>query len=577
MTDKKIIVGAMALICIVAVGIFFVSNSIGSGVDIPEEKRKVYIHSISFQPGNYSNVDGNNVRGEILLYLSYHCPYYGLKSYEDIRWYIDDTYIGSGIPVRWDTTLYEDGVHKVRVEATNIVGYTGQKEISVNVDNTGPWFKIINPKDGEEVEEEYVRLLANISDYPDGIKEVHWYLRSSGKKVKIASGHDTLFGISRSNSSCTIEAEVTDKLGNVERKNVTVFLRSPAEVESYVREVSYAFEGDVVEVFLFFINFGYTPADSIEIEFRVDGAQIDSKTVSLNSLENKTLIFEWIAEKGIHEISAKIGSWGTESFMINVSSYDKEDKEKISACSKIADYEIKNYCIALIAGDSSICTELDHSFGGMSQYACLIKFAAIRRNASFCETLDDEMKDKCYSYFLGFTGNISYCEKVSTSERDRCIGLIPALLNDLSICDQLKNHQDKDICYLSFILSGFLVDESVCEKILNQTFRKECYNQIQKWLEIEKSCRETNMSCDYYYYYSKMYIGTEDYKLCRKMNHQSHRWMCYLTTIPKTNNLSLCKKIMDDYSILDTCYYYTALDMMNINTSFTLDATIFGV
>jgi len=298
MTDKKIILGAIALICIVAVGIFFVSNSIGSGVDIPEEKRKVYIHSISLHPGNYSNVDGNNVRGEILLYLSYHCPYYGLKSYEDIKWYIDDEYVGSSFPVKWDTALCEDGIHKVRVEATNVVGYTGKKEISVDVDNTGPWVDIEKPSNGS-ILHGMITLEADIDGYGSELEEVNWYLDDT----KIGSGKETVWGAYGLEGTHTLKVVARDKLGNENSKEISVNLVSPdlvvenvtvSDVEPEVR--------DVVGITAEIRNEGSVGVDEINVTFYVDGNVIYSEILSLSGGSN-SMFFEWTVGFGEHVVS----------------------------------------------------------------------------------------------------------------------------------------------------------------------------------------------------------------------------------------------------------------------------------
>jgi len=281
MANKKITFGVVALISIAAISIFLISNSIGSGVDIPEEKRKVYIHSISLQPGNYSSVDGNNVRGEILLYLSYHCPYYGLKSYEDIKWYIDDEYVGSSFPVKWDTTLYGDGTHKVRVEATNVVGYTGRKEISVNVDNTGPWFRIINPKDGEEVEGV---IFPEIEVKDDSeIEDVKWFLGNGSWTKIVTQGERGVFGPWNGGRYILI-ASVTDKIGNVKNDSINIFITTP-DLSINPAETIIPLNlqlGDTVELSAVIRNIGSVDASNVDVGF-YDGERFYEKTKEIGS------------------------------------------------------------------------------------------------------------------------------------------------------------------------------------------------------------------------------------------------------------------------------------------------------
>ena len=335
MTNKKIIFGIVALMCMAVVGVFLTSNSIGTDYNIPEEKRRCYIDSISLNPGNYSTVNGNNVRGEVFFYLSYLCPYYGLKSYDDIKWYIDNEYVGSSFPVRWDTTKYEDGTHKIRVEATNTVGYTAKKEISVDVDNSGPWFKIINPKDGEEVE----GLFYPEVEVDEEIEwnDIEWFLSNGSWTRKVGTTIKTILGHYGGNYSLIVR--VRDNLGNVKNDSIHIIIKSPelyinpddVQITPYPPKVGEnatirvkVYNNGEVDSEEFYVVFAYGKKRYVDVT--VDKITVDSLPVN----DSKILSVNFVPVKDVDAIMVIVdrGDWIHESNEEDNSIYMEFDERK---------------------------------------------------------------------------------------------------------------------------------------------------------------------------------------------------------------------------------------------------------
>lgn len=72
-------------------------------------------------------------------------------------------------------------------------------------------------------------------------------------------------------------------------------------------------------------------------------------------------------------------------------------------------------------------------------------------------------------------------EMINPVERSNCftaMGMIAMREGALTQCEEIQKQEDKDYCYLG--LGSAEEDESICNKIQNESVKKECLNKIPK-------------------------------------------------------------------------------------------------
>ena len=138
--------------------------------------------------------------------------------------------------------------------------------------------------------------------------------------------------------------------------------------------------------------------------------------------------------------------------------------EALTICQKIEDSKSKDYCTALIKGDSSICE--DSPEGGLRD-ACYYSMASITKDALLCEKVS--YKDFCLAVL---TNDYEKCKMVDN--RDGCYREIAVLTKDFSGCEHISNKAIFNIC------SAYTkLDASFCKEF-EGTNKESCYINVAK-------------------------------------------------------------------------------------------------
>lgn len=182
-----------------------------------------------------------------------------------------------------------------------------------------------------------------------------------------------------------------------------------------------------------------------------------------------------------------------------------------NACYEAIAIQTHNFSIGDIAKnrlDSSVCEEIEDNY---NKDSCYIYVAINEQNLSLCELITDgQIKDGCF-------------EKVPKKQRNIAIDT----LNE-TLCENVINQTLKDNCYLNIAIKK--EDYSLCEKIIIQNNKDMCYRY----------------ECDY----------NPDPDVCEKIFSQKNKDYCYLHVAIKKQNEFLCEEIVSEY-YKDSCYAKT--------------------
>jgi len=152
--------------------------------------------------------------------------------------------------------------------------------------------------------------------------------------------------------------------------------------------------------------------------------------------------------------------------IFNYSSLEKKMNEALIVCQKIANSKSKDYCIALIKGDFSICE--DKLEEGLSKDTCYYSMANITKDISLCEKIS--YKDFCLAVL---TGDYEKCKM--TNNEDDCYKEIALLTKDFLGCERISDKKIFNIC------SAYTkLDVSFCEEFERMNDKEYCYINIAK-------------------------------------------------------------------------------------------------
>lgn len=146
-----------------------------------------------------------------------------------VEFFIDNVsvknFISGPYTYTWNTFNYADGIHNIKVEATDNVGNTASTSIQVTVDNTLPIVNILSPYEGE-----VVKGMVNVSVYADdnyGIGKIEFYA-DGNKRGELTQSPYTWTWNSTSvlNGNHTLTVKVYDLANNMTERSVTVIVNN---------------------------------------------------------------------------------------------------------------------------------------------------------------------------------------------------------------------------------------------------------------------------------------------------------------------------------------------------------------
>ena len=113
-------------------------------------------------------------------------------------------------------------------------------------------------------------------------------------------------------------------------------------------------------------------------------------------------------------------------------------KKDISFCDNIKDIDIKDRCYFELPLEFDVCNKItdDNSLKG----ECMLNYALVTQNASFCETIPDAI------YPAEDPEPLRNREENPTTLRDNCYLGIRLKTNDTSLCDNIIIESNKQYC-----------------------------------------------------------------------------------------------------------------------------------
>ena len=205
-----------------------------------------------------------------------------------------------------------------------------------------------------------------------------------------------------------------------------------------------------------------------------------------------------------------------------------------SLCDVIVDEYVKNMCyyrVATNTNDITLCEKITNKTNREEETDKKIGYAPAN------------WRDACY-FFFAYTDNDSLlCNKtIRELTRFSCIALTN---NDSSYCEDIKNQTDRDWCYYAY---GFNKNDSnACDSISNtsRTYaRKWCYSHLANSNPV--LCEKMRDRDAVYICYSNVAENNDD-SICSKIINESYRDYCYRVRINRgySNDSSICSRIVD--------------------------------
>lgn len=148
------------------------------------------------------------VKGTVLIEVNS----YDDNEITDMDFYIDEEFVEKGQEYEWNTLIYSDGEHEIKVESTDVIGNKIEEKITVNVDNTGPTIELIEPQAQSWVND-VIQIKTNFNDDGSGVEYISFYVDGNNNQ----NGTDDSFDWNTnqvSNGEHEIVIVCADKIGN---------------------------------------------------------------------------------------------------------------------------------------------------------------------------------------------------------------------------------------------------------------------------------------------------------------------------------------------------------------------------
>jgi hypothetical protein len=152
---------------------------------------------------------------------------------KQVQWFLDSTLLNTELLAPYDTCnidskRFTDGVHTLKVVATDNLGLTGSAQVSVNTANP-PAVAIQSPTEGATISG-YVSACAATASDADGIKQVQWFLDSTLLNTELLAPYDTCNIDSKAfpDGIHTLKVVATDNAGRIGSAQVNVSIKNAA-------------------------------------------------------------------------------------------------------------------------------------------------------------------------------------------------------------------------------------------------------------------------------------------------------------------------------------------------------------
>ena len=194
-----------------------------------------------------------------------------------------------------------------------------------------------------------------------------------------------------------------------------------------------------------------------------------------------------------------------------------------------------------------------------SKYYCYAAAADAKQDNSVCNKIaDKKLAADCKLYVSDSKSDPSVCARLSDPVfRDLCYTSVATYLLSPKNCDNVKN-----ICMdcvnpvhgkiISLTTSPNPMDASTCEKLLDQDFINDCYQEIAEKRKDASICGKIkDLPEDNNYFKEKCYnriaVVTKNPSICNSITNEFGQRECVKDVAIRTLNPSVCDNILDTY------------------------------